>query len=51
MKVVANTTSAFEGLRTSEEALRVSSLERSTPVAGGSRAAPKKQQRIEPYLL
>ena len=50
MKVVANTTSAFEGLKTtlfflfSEETLRVSSLKGSTPVAGGSRTALNKEK-------
>ena len=50
MKVVVNTISAFEGLKTtlfllfSEEALRVSSLKGITTVAGGSSTALDKEK-------
>jgi len=50
MKVVSNTTSAFEGLKTilyhlfSEEALRVSSLKGITTVAGGASTALDKEK-------
>ena len=50
MKVVVNTTSASEGLKTtlfllfSEEALRVSSLKGITTVAGGSSTALDKEK-------
>ena len=64
MKLVANTTSAFEGLKTglfhlfSEEALRVNSLKGITTIAGGASTALDKEKlnlvyckSCSPFLL